>query len=128
GFSAGNNAGIRASLGRYILLLNPDTVCNPGSISLLGDYMEGHPQAGIVGPRLLNPDGTLQPSRRRFPTLATALAESTPLQPLLPDAPSLREFYLLDRPEGETQPVGWLNGAALMCRREALAQAGMFDP
>lgn len=135
GFTGGNNAGIRASTGDYIFLLNPDTLAHPGSIAALADYIDAHPNAGIVGPRLLNLDGTLQPSRRRFPTLATALVESTPLQRARLIAPLrnrrdhiLSDFYMLDRPDDETQQVGWLSGAALMCRREALMQAGWFDP
>ncbi|MEO8287360.1 MAG: glycosyltransferase [Chloroflexota bacterium] len=128
GFSAGNNAGIRASHGRYIFLLNPDTVCEPGSISLLCDYIEAQPEVGIVGPRLLNPDGSLQPSRRRFPTLATALIESTPLQPLFSGSGVLRRFYMLDVPDGDPQQVDWLSGAALLCRRQTLQQVGLLDP
>jgi GT2 family glycosyltransferase/glycosyltransferase involved in cell wall biosynthesis len=128
GFSGGNNEGIRVARGECILLLNPDTVAHPGSIATLADYIQAHPGVGITGPRLLNPDGTLQPSRRRFPTLLTALVESTPLQRTFPHAKVLRDFYMLDRPDDETQPVGWLSGAALMCRRETLGQAGWFDP
>lgn len=128
GFTGGNNKGILASRGEYILLLNPDTVALPGSIALLRQHMAAHPHTGIVGPRLLNPDGTLQPSRRRFPTLPTALLESTPLQRWLGQSLAVSRFYMLDRPEGETQPVDWLSGAALFCRRESLRQAGLLDP
>ncbi len=128
GFSEGNNMGIRASRGRYIFLLNPDTVAHPGSIEALVECMQAHPEAGIAGPRLLNPDGTLQPSRRRFPTLATALVESTPLQQWFPGARILRRYYMLDVPDRGVHRVGWLSGAALMCRREALWQAGLLDP
>jgi N-acetylglucosaminyl-diphospho-decaprenol L-rhamnosyltransferase len=128
GFSRGNNLGIREARGRYILLLNPDTTAHPGSIATLVEHMEAHPEVGIAGPRLLNPDGTLQPSRRRFPTPFTALFESTPLQRWFENSRLLRDFYMLDRPDGETQQVGWLSGAALMCRRETLDQIGAFDP
>ena len=128
GFTRGNNAGIRAATGRYLLLLNPDTLPQPGSIAALCDYMESHPEAGIAGPRLLNPDGTLQPSRRRFPTLATALIESTPLQAFFSDAPVLRRFYMQDQPDDQEQYVDWVSGAALMCRRATLDQVGPFDP
>lgn len=128
GFSGGNNAGIRAARGKYILLLNPDTVALPGSIEALVSYIDANPEVGIVGPRLLNSDGTLQPSRRRFPTLATALVESTPLQRWLGNIGAVKRFYMLDKPEAETQRVDWLSGAALLCRREALEQAGLFDP
>ncbi len=128
GFAGGNNAGIRAAQGEYIFLLNPDTIAHPGSIATLADYVHAHKQVGIAGPRLLNLDGTLQGSRRRFPTLATALIESTPIQRWFPNARPLRQFYMLDRSDDETQQVGWLSGAALMCRKEALEQAGLFDP
>ncbi len=128
GFSAGNNAGIRASGGRFVLLLNPDTAARPGSIEAMCEHMEVQPDVGVVGPRLLNADGSLQPSRRRFPTLAIALVESTPLQRVFSGAGMLRHFYLNDRPDGETQDVDWLSGAALLCRRETLEQVGLFDP
>ena len=128
GFSGGNNAGILASRGNYILLLNADTVAQPRSIELLADYLGAEPDVGIVGPRLLNPDGTLQSSRRRFPTISTALIESTPLQNWFTTSSILKRFYMLDRPDEKTQPVDWLSGAALMCRRETLTQVGLFDP
>ncbi|MEA2572735.1 MAG: hypothetical protein QOH93_33 [Chloroflexia bacterium] len=128
GFSSGNNAGIKVAQGKYVLLLNPDTVALPGSIATLADYMESHETSGIVGPRLLNPDGTLQPSRRRFSTLLTGLVESTPLQRWLGNLPGIRRFYMQDTPEAQTQQVDWVSGAALLCRREALEQAGLFDP
>jgi GT2 family glycosyltransferase/glycosyltransferase involved in cell wall biosynthesis len=128
GFAAGNNAGLRFSQGEYILFLNPDTVARPHSIELLCDYMEAHPEVGIVGPRLLNADGTTHSSRRRFPSLATALVESTPLQRLFPNSQALTRFYMLDRSDDEEQYVDWLSGAALLCRRAALEQAGPFDP
>ena len=128
GFSGGNNAGILAARGKYIFLLNADTTAQPRSIELLADYLDGEPDVGIVGPRLLNPDGTLQSSRRRFPTIATALIESTPLQRWFAGSFILKSFYILDRSDNETQPVDWLSGAALMCRRDTLMQAGLFDP
>lgn len=128
GFAAGNNVGLRASQGKYILFLNPDTLAQPLSIAALCDYMDTHPEAGIAGPRLLNADGTTQSSRRRFPTLATSLIESTPLQRTFPYAPALKRFYMLDYSDEEEQFVDWLSGAALMCRRTALDQVGHFDP
>lgn len=128
GFSGGNNTGIKAAPGKYIFLLNPDTVARPGSIEALASYLQAHPLTGIVGPRLLNPDGTLQPSRRRFPTLLTALVESTSLQRWLGKTGIVQRFYMADKPEDETQPVDWLSGAALMCNRSALLQVGLLDP
>lgn len=126
GFTAGNNMGIAQAQGEYVFVLNPDTVCHVGSIAILCEYMEAHPEVGIAGPLLLNGDGTLQPSRRRFPTVATALVESTPLQARFRRSETLRQFYVEDKPE-EEQYVDWVSGAALMCRHETLEQIGPFD-
>lgn len=127
GFTAGNNIGIEAAKGDYIFVLNPDTIAHPGSIAALVNYMEARGEVGIAGPRLLNADGTTQPSRRRFPTIATGLIESTPLQRYFENSSILRRFYIQDRSDDEAQDVDWLSGAALMCRREMLAQIGPFD-
>ncbi|MFL5734664.1 MAG: glycosyltransferase [Chloroflexia bacterium] len=127
GFTRGNNTGIEAARGRYVLVLNPDTVAHERSIGALADYMEEYTDVGIAGPRLLNPDGSLQPSRRRFPTFVAGLVESTPLEQIFPQAGVLGRLYVRDRPDGETQEVDWLSGAALMCRAETLRQVGLFD-
>lgn len=128
GFTKGNNAGIRVATGSYVLLLNPDTYAHPGSIAALYRYMEEHPEVGIAGPRLLNADGTLQHSRRRFPTLATGILESTPLQRFFSGASAVKHFYMEDVPDEGAQEVDWLSGAALLCRRATLEQIGPFDP
>ncbi len=127
GFTRGNNVGIRAARGRYVLVLNPDTVAHGGSIAKLCEYMEGHREVGIAGPRLVNGDGSTQSSRRRFPTVWTALVEFTPLQRYLGGAGVLRRFYVEDRGDDEEQYVDWVSGAALICRREMLEQVGPFD-
>jgi N-acetylglucosaminyl-diphospho-decaprenol L-rhamnosyltransferase len=83
-------------------------------------YMEAHPDVGALGPQLLNPDGSVQSSRRRFPTLATALFESTWLEPFAP-ASILRHYYVQDVADGETAVVDWVTGACLLVRREVVA-------
>jgi len=128
GFAHGNNLGIAAGRGRLVLLLNPDTVLEAGSLVALVRYLDRHPAVGLVGPRLLNPDGSPQSSRRRFPTWGTALVESTPLQPLLPQLGLLRRYYVLDRSDDEAQPVDWVSGACMLARRVALTQVRGFDP
>ncbi len=128
GFAHGNNLGIAAGRGRLVLLLNPDTVLEPGSPAALVGYLDRRPTMGLVGPRLLNPDGSPQSSRRRFPTLATALIESTPLQPLLPQLGILRRYYVLDRSDDAAQAVDWVSGACMLARRTALVQVRGFDP
>ncbi len=127
GFSAACNQGIRASSGEAVLLLNPDAELQPGSLAALADALERRPKVAVVGPRLLNADGSPQSSRRRFPTLATAFLESTILQSCFPDLPHLRRYYCLDRPDDLAQAVDWLMGACLLLRRSALDEVGLLD-
>jgi len=127
GFTKGNNLAIGQSEGRYILLLNPDTEVVGDALGTMVAYMESHPRVGALGPQLLNPDGTTQSSRRRFPTLATAFLESTVLQPWFQGSRILKRYYLLDRLDEEIQPVDWVVGAAILIRREALHQVGPLD-
>ena len=127
GFAAANNLAIRRATGDYILLLNPDAEVVGGAIPELVRYAESHPAVAVVGPKLLNSDGTLQPSRRGFPTRATAFLESTVLQRWLPNHPALRRYYLLDRSDEETQEVDWLVGACLLVRNSAIRKVGLLD-
>jgi len=126
GYTGGNNDGIAAAAGRYVLVLNPDTQVVGDALSTLVAYAEAHPDVGLVAPQLLNPDGSVQPSRRRFPTLTTALFESTWLQSIAPHG-VLNDYYMLDRSDDETQPVDWAVGACLLVRREVVDQVGMLD-
>ena len=132
GFVKANNLAIKAWMEEkppaFFLLLNPDTEVAPDAISLMLDFMFAHPEVGVLGPKLLNPDGTVQPSRRRFPTVLTAFVESTIIQwRLWKDNPILRRYYMQDLPDDEIQEVDWLTGACLMVRREAIEAAGFLD-
>lgn len=127
GFAAANNQGMRLAEGNYVMLLNPDTEVRGDAIGRMASYLDERPRVGMVGPKLLNSDGTIQSSRRRFPTLATAFVESTVLQRYVPKSPVLRRYYFLDRPDNSTQEVDWLVGACLMVRREVIQQVGMLD-
>lgn len=126
GFGGGSNDGLAAARGRYVLLLNPDTEIVGDALATLIHYADAHPRAGVLGPQLLNPDGSVQSSRRRFPTLITALFESTWLQSLAPRG-VLEHYYALDLPDNQPVQVDWVTGAAMMARREAIEQAGGFD-
>ncbi len=84
GFPRGNNIGLREARGDYLLLLNPDTVVLGDALEVLVSYLQANPDVGAVGPQLLNPDGSVQSSRRRFPTAATGFFESTWLEGLAP--------------------------------------------
>lgn len=126
GFPRGNNIGIRQSTGRYLLLLNPDTEVVGDALQRMVAYLNEHPQTGVVGAQLLYPDGRVQSSRRRFPTLLTAFFESTWLQPLAPPS-VLDRYYVRDRPDNATSEVDWVMGACLMTRREVVEQVGLLD-
>jgi N-acetylglucosaminyl-diphospho-decaprenol L-rhamnosyltransferase len=126
GYSRGNNLGLEASRGRYALVLNPDTEVAAGALRALVDYAEAHPQVGILGPRLVNPDGSPQSSRRRFPTLLTAFFESTWLQGHAPRR-LLDRYYARDLPDDAPAEVDWVTGACLLVRRAVYEQVGGFD-
>jgi len=126
GFPAANNQGIATAEGRYVLILNPDTEIVGDALATMVAYADAHPDVGIVGPQLLNEDRSVQSSRRRFPTLATALFESTWLQACAPRR-LLARYYVQDQPDDAALDVDWVKGAALMARREAIEQVGLMD-
>ena len=129
GFTSANNQGLALSRGRYVLFLNPDTRVLGDALAIMLAYMEDHPRVGVLGPQLRYADGTVQSSRRRFPTLATALFESTPLAWHWPPArnPWAQRYHMADRPDDQVQTVDWIVGAALLARRAVLDQIGGFD-
>lgn len=126
GFTRGNNLALQAAQGCYFLLLNPDTVVPGDALQQMMAFLEAHPIVGIVGPHTLNTDGSYQSTRRRFPTLLTALFESTWLQNLAPKR-LLDYYYVNDVPETATVEVDWVQGSALMARREVFQQIGGLD-
>jgi len=141
GFPAANNQGIAAADGRCVLLLNPDTEIVRDALQTLVTFADRHPDVGMVGPQLLNADGTVQSSRRRFPTLATLFLESTWLQLAIADPQSpatvrwltaplrrmLERYYVADRSPDAVQDVDWITGAAMLARREAIGDVGPMD-
>jgi GT2 family glycosyltransferase len=126
GYARGNNIGLAAAQGEFLLLLNPDTEIQPGALGHLVECLRYSPRVGVVGPQLLNPDGTVQSSRRRFPTLLTSVFESTWLDRLAPRA-VLRRYYMLDHGDDERVEVDWVVGACLMTRRDVVAAVGPLD-
>jgi GT2 family glycosyltransferase len=127
GYAGGNNLGIRESRGRHLLLLNPDTEVLGDALGTMVDYMDRHSSIGVIGPQLLWPDGQVQSSRRRFPSLATALVDSTFLQKWFPTHPVLQRYYVLDCPDDAVSQVDWLTGACIMVRRRVVEQVGLLD-
>jgi N-acetylglucosaminyl-diphospho-decaprenol L-rhamnosyltransferase len=126
--SANVNLGVAATSGELVLFANPDAVPEPDAVATLTAFMAAHPRCGIAGPRVLWPDGTWQPTRRRFPTVAGTLVRRTPLRLLFPPLERQKAHYLLDeRPDGPVQ-ADWLLGAFLLQRRELLDEIGGWDP
>jgi len=125
GFPRGNNIALARARGRALLLLNPDTVVMGDVLTILLAYLDAHPDVGVVGPQLLNADGSVQSSRRRFPTLLTGYFESTWLQGLATGL--LRRYYALDLPDDAPADVDWLTGACLLVPRAAYEEVGGLD-
>jgi GT2 family glycosyltransferase len=126
GFPKGNNIGLAEAHGRTLLLLNPDTEIIGEALTTLVDFLDDNGDAGVVGPQLLNGDGSVQSSRRRFPTLATGLLESTWLEAVAPRA-ILDHYYAADLPDDQAADVDWLMGACLLIRREIWETIGGLD-
>ena len=124
GFARANNQAIRASSGEYILLLNSDTIIQPGALQNMLAFMTMHSQPGIVGGYILNPDRTPQVCSGHFPTLVSEAVSSWGLDSRLP-------FSVWFTPHSDSSAewveTDWVLGAALMTRREVLDQVGGLD-
>jgi hypothetical protein len=126
GFPRGNNIGLAEANGRYLLLLNPDTEIKGNALPVLVDYLAEQSDVGLVGPQLLNSDGSIQSSRRRFPSFMTGLFESTWLEPLAPPS-ILRHYYAQDLPDDQIADVDWVTGACMLTRRDIFNAIGGLD-
>jgi N-acetylglucosaminyl-diphospho-decaprenol L-rhamnosyltransferase len=126
GFARACNQALRAAAGEYCCLLNPDTRVATGALGRLVEFMESHPRAGAAGPRLLNPDGSLQPNGGPFPTLAGTFLRATRASALF------RGWYDRRFRWGRTAfdraaAVEQVSGACLLIRRAALEEVGLLD-
>ncbi len=126
GFTKANNQGLAVAHGAQLLLLNPDTEVQGAALFTLSRYATQNPRVGMIGPQLLNPDGSTQSSRRRFPTLPVLFLESTWLEALAPRS-LLRHYYAADQNDDAIQAVDWITGAAMFTRQEVVAQVGGMD-
>lgn len=127
GFGAASNQGIETCCSEQIVLLNADTRMKPGSLQALCTYLEDHPQAAIIGPRILNPDGTLQTSCFHFPTPLHIFLYISGLYRSIPRLPVLKQHSLQKMASESARPVPWILGAALAFRRETFEGLGGFD-
>ena len=127
GFSANANQGIAATSAPFVVVANPDTEPRQGAVEMLVEFAEVHPRAGVIGPRLLFPDGRWQPSRRRFPTVRGTIVRRTPLRKILRPQTRQVDHYLLDDRPSEPVQADWMLAAFLLLRREMLDELGGFD-
>lgn len=126
GFAKAVNQGVKISQGEYILLLNPDTEIKENVLEKMIKFMDDHPDCGIVGGKILNPDGSLQLSVRRFPNFWSQflilLKVHQFFRPRL-----IKNYFALDFDYTQTQEVDQIMGAFFMIRKKAIDQIGLFD-
>lgn len=127
GFAKGNNIGIKQSIGEYICLVNSDVKVLKGCLDRMYDYMDRHPSVGILGPKILWPDLTLQDSCRKFPTLLNNLFPAIALDKAFPRSKIFSGEHMRYFPHDRVRTVDSLVGCFLMVRREAIYQVGLFD-
>jgi N-acetylglucosaminyl-diphospho-decaprenol L-rhamnosyltransferase len=126
-FAANVNVGIAATTGEYVLVSNPDAMAERDAVATLVAFADEHPRCGIAGPQMRWPDGTWQPSRRRFPTVRGTIVRRTPLRRLRPPYETQREHYGLDVKPTEPVQADWLLGAFLLMRRTMLEEIDGWD-
>jgi GT2 family glycosyltransferase len=127
GLGGGSNAGMRVASGDYYLLLNSDAWALGSSVEKLTAFADSRPDAAVVGPKLLNPDGTLQRTVRGFPTLWRLTTEYFFLRKLAPHTRALNAFYGARFAHDEVREAEFLMGACLLVRRQAADTVGLFD-
>jgi hypothetical protein len=127
GLAAGWNAGMALASGRYFLILNADAWLTKGSLTRLVAFADERPDAAVVGPRLSNPDGSLQRSVRGVPTLWRLATEYFFLRKLAPRTRLLNAFYAGGFAHDEVREVEVVMGACMLVRREAVEQVGLLD-
>ena len=128
GFAWGNNIGIAACRGEYVCLLNPDTIVRRGCFRALLEFLGANPRAGFAGPKVLNPDGSLQLScRRSIPSPFDAVARALLLSKLFPRSPRLARYNVCWLDPGVTQQVDASTGCCMVARRAMLEQIGVLD-
>lgn len=127
GFAKGHNIGFKESKGEILMALNSDTIVHRGALHNLISFLKQNKDVGIAGPKLLNPDGSLQYSCRKFPTPLAALFRNTPLGKMFPKNKYARDYLMQDWAHDESRDVDWLSGAALCIKRELYEKIGGFD-
>ncbi|MBP1649482.1 MAG: glycosyl transferase family 2 [Bacteroidetes bacterium] len=128
GFARANNAALARARGRFLLLINPDTVVQEDTFHVMLKFFEGHPDAGLAGCKILNPNGSIQlPCRRSFPTPWVAFTKVFGLAALFPGSRLFGKYNLTYLSPDETYPVDAVSGSFMMFRREVYERIGGLD-
>ncbi len=129
GFGYGNNRGVDRVLGSdpaadFVYFLNPDAIPEPGAIELMTDYLDAHPNVGVVGSALANSDGSMTESMFRFPSLLSEIESAMAIGPV---SRLLARHRVPLPPLAAPGPVDWVSGASFMVRTDVLRAVGRFD-
>ncbi len=128
GFAKANNIALKKACGKFILLINPDTIVQEDTIRVMIEFLKNHPEAGLAGCKILNPDGSFQPAcRRGFPTPWVAFTRIFGLSKLFPKTKLFGKYNLTYLDTEETYPVDAVSGSFMMVRKETLEQVGGLD-
>lgn len=127
GFGAGANLGINQAIGEYVVIMNPDTVLKENSFKILYDFAKKNPNIGLLAPQIVNPDGTLQYTRCRFPEFLMPAYRRTFLKKLKFIKNKIDYYLTLDKDYNEEGKADWIFGAVLFIQKEALLRVGKFD-
>jgi N-acetylglucosaminyl-diphospho-decaprenol L-rhamnosyltransferase len=127
GFGANVNRGVAETSSEFVVIANPDTEPAPDAVVILTEFAAGSTRRGIVGPQLRYPDGSWQPSRRRFPTVTGTVVRRTPLRYVFRPYRRQRGHYQLDERPAEPVQSDWMLAAFLLLRRKMLEELGGFD-
>ncbi len=127
GFAAGNNLGLKEAQGKYVMILNPDITILEGAIEKMHEFMETNESVGVCGPKLINPDGTVQMSCYHFPKFMVPIYRRTFLGNLPWAKKNLHHYLMKDWDHNANREVDWLLGACLLVRRLAIDQVGLMD-
>lgn len=127
GVAAARNQGFALAQGRYIVTLDADMVLTENALGVLRDFMDATPDAGLCGCRLTFPGGEVQPSARRFPSLAAFFMRRLSMFSLFRNSATLRRHEMADWDRSDTRPVDYVIGACQFIRREAMERVGFLD-